>query len=489
MCFHRTSLILFYCLIASTLYSQLNVNPDSVLIVRHRDTLSTIPKNMVNASGLILACNMGVWGFDRYITESPFAYIDFNTIHSNLKTGFEWDNDNFFTNLMTHPVNGGIYFNALRSNGLNFWESIPLTTAGSLMWELCMENQLPSINDFITTSIGGTCLGETTFRITDRFIDDRTTGLERIKREAMIFIISPTRGLNRLLNGETWKHGHTRGNTISISPLTFYTSFGYRAMTNNTLNEKFAITMPSFDLGLYYGTPFDPGNEKPYDFFWFRVGGNISSQQPVIHSVNALGMLYARNIHLKRPTHQLTLGIFQHYNYYQSQGENNNPSLLTYQVSETASVGTGLIYKSSRIKNITFSCSLHLSTMLLGGSQTGHYFIYERNYNMGSGYSSKGSLDLQFGSKARLLLNAENYRLYSWTGNSPKNAGKFNTNVMGDKGNHSNRLLRVNLSYIINKHFLLDAETVYYFFKSVYDYYPTVNQSAAENKVSVGYVF
>jgi len=127
--------------------------------------------------------------------------------------------------------------------------------------------------------------------------------------------------------------------------------------------------------------------------------------------------------------------------------------------------------------------------MLLGGSQTGHYFIYERNYNMGSGYSSKGSLDLQFGSKARLLLNAENYRLYSWTGNSPKNAGKFNTNVMGDKGNHSNGLVRLNLSYIINKHFLLDAETVYYFFKSVYDYYPTVNQSAAENKVSVGYVF
>jgi hypothetical protein len=36
------------------------------------------------------------------------------------------------------------------------------------MWEYLMENEWPSINDFITTPIGGVCLGEITFRLSGK---------------------------------------------------------------------------------------------------------------------------------------------------------------------------------------------------------------------------------------------------------------------------------------------------------------------------------
>lgn len=69
---------------------------------------------------------------------------------------------NFNTNLFAHPYHGNLYFNAARTNGMNFWQSYPFALGGSLMWEFLGENTPPSINDLLATSIGGTAIGETT---------------------------------------------------------------------------------------------------------------------------------------------------------------------------------------------------------------------------------------------------------------------------------------------------------------------------------------
>lgn len=489
MTFLKNSFILLFSLIVFSAHSQLNINSDSVLRGRYPDSLSTDKKNWIKPSGLILTTNMTVWGFDRYIINAPYARIDYNTIKSNFRTGFEWDNDNFITNLFTHPVNGLLYFDAVRANGFNFWQSILFTAGGSLMWELAMENQAPSINDLISTTIGGVCLGEISFRITDRFIDNRTTGFERFKREALVFLISPTREINRLISGETFKHSAAGGNSISPVPMTFYLSLGSHSITDNFVKNNKISTMPCYDLGIYYGNPYDPENEKPYDFFWCRAGGNFSSLQPALDRVNALGMIFIKNVPLNKPTNQLAVGIFQHYNYYQLFSELNNGSISTYQISETAGLGPGIFYKSRLRSSIGFSGSFHLSAILLGGSQTDHYRFDQRDYNMGSGYSAKLSFELLLGNKVRLFMNSENYRIYSWTGNNPSYPEKFNSNVTGDKGNHSNCVVNLNLSYVINNHVLVEAGTSYYYLKSIYTYYPATVYSDSEVKFSIGYIF
>ncbi|MCD7713196.1 MAG: DUF3943 domain-containing protein, partial [Firmicutes bacterium] len=60
----------------------------------------------------------------------------------------------------------------------------------------------PSINDMIATTFGGVALEEITYRISDLFIDDRTTGKERIGREIVAGVISPIRAFNRIITGD-----------------------------------------------------------------------------------------------------------------------------------------------------------------------------------------------------------------------------------------------------------------------------------------------
>ena len=489
MNFKRILFTFFFFILLYPVQSQISIISDSILTVKRADSLLTIPKKPFNAAGLIFTTNMGVWSFDRFITRGEYAHINFSTIKQNIKTGFVWDNDMFVTNLFAHPYHGGMYFNAARSNGMNFWQSIPFNAGGSLMWEFCMENEPAAINDFMATSIGGASLGEITFRISDLFIDDRSIGFERFKREALLTLVSPIRGLNRLLNGDAWKHRNIRGNTISGPPVIFYTSIGHRIIQDNSQKKEDTSNMLCFDLGVYYGNPFDKENEKPYDFFFLKLSGNFFAQQPIISRVNALGILYSKDIKLRNPTRQLNFGIFQHFNFYQSNADLNNESLNPYKISEAASAGPGLLYKTIKKNKFSFSSSLYLSAIALGGSQTDHFRSEKRDYNMGSGFSTKLSFELNFRDKARLFLNSEDYRLYSWIGYNPAVTETVDSNVQGDVGIASLSVARLNFNYTIKKHFLIAIETSINYRKSVYKYYPTVEHSTKENKISVGYVF
>jgi hypothetical protein len=489
MCLHKNSFIALFCLLIFPVHGQVSVRSDSLLNLKPTDSLFTIPRDPLKAAGLIFTTNMGIWTFDRFVRDRPYARINFNTILHNFRTGFVGDNDGFLTNLLSHPYHGALYFNAARSNGMNFWHSVPFTAAGSLMWEFFMENEPASINDFISTTIGGTSLGEISFRISDRLIDNRTMGFERFKREALLTIISPIRGLNRILSGEAWKHRDIRGNSMPSTPVSFYSTIGYRFITDNSKKNNDACQMVSYDVGLDYGNPFDLENEKPYDFFSIKISGNLFSHQPAISRVNALGILFSKDIYLRKPDHQLICGIFQHFNLYQVYADSNKVSLNPYAISETASAGPGLLFKSRLTNNIIFSSSAHLSAILLGGNQCEHFNSGTRDYRMGSGFSSKLNFELKFGDKARLFLNAENYQIYSWIGNLPANTQTISSNTSEDIGYASFSLVILNLNYKISKHILLSSETGYYYRRNIYKYYPDVKHSIMEHKLSLGYIF
>ena len=161
------------------------------------DTALFIPRRPWLAASEVFGMNMAVWTFDRFLMNEDFAKINGHTIKQNFKTGPVWDTDKFSTNLVAHPYHGSLYFNAARSNGLNFWQSIPFAAGGSLMWEFFMETEPPSINDMLATSFGGIELGEITYRLSDLFIDNRSHGAERVGREILSGLISPMRAINR----------------------------------------------------------------------------------------------------------------------------------------------------------------------------------------------------------------------------------------------------------------------------------------------------
>ena len=123
-----------FCFIMFTAQSQVIDHSASSSATNRNDSLLLNMKSPHKDAAIIVATNIGVWSFDRFVLQAEYAWINFKTVRNNFKSGFVWDNDMFSTNLLLHPYHGGLYFNAARSNGKNFWQSVPFAAGGSLMW-------------------------------------------------------------------------------------------------------------------------------------------------------------------------------------------------------------------------------------------------------------------------------------------------------------------------------------------------------------------
>ncbi|HUP13258.1 MAG TPA: DUF3943 domain-containing protein, partial [Niastella sp.] len=131
----------------------------------------------------ILRTNVINWATSRYLFNFDWARISTETWKQNLRGPWVWDKDRFGINFIGHPHTGSMYFNEARSNGYNFYQSLPFTLAGSAMWELFGEKDPPSKNDIINTTLSGAFLGEVFYRISSNILDDRDRGASRVFRE------------------------------------------------------------------------------------------------------------------------------------------------------------------------------------------------------------------------------------------------------------------------------------------------------------------
>lgn len=88
--------------------------------------------------GEILAYIFLLNRYDReFVDPKPVYRTDGNTIWQQL-TDSKWvlDNDQFSVNQFLHPYGGSVYYGLARSAGLNFWESLLYSSAGSYFGKL-----------------------------------------------------------------------------------------------------------------------------------------------------------------------------------------------------------------------------------------------------------------------------------------------------------------------------------------------------------------
>lgn len=142
--------------------------------------------------------------YDRSTDPRTYA-TDEESIKDNLRSGWVIDQDPFSTNQLLHPYAGSIYYGLARSAGLNFWESLTYAFAGSALWEVAGENTPPSLNDQISTSFGGSFLGEAFFRISS-WILERGGARPNFGREFGAALVSPPNYLNRRALGGKFKY-------------------------------------------------------------------------------------------------------------------------------------------------------------------------------------------------------------------------------------------------------------------------------------------
>ncbi|MCP3102242.1 DUF3943 domain-containing protein [Myxococcus sp. K15C18031901] len=327
------------------------------------------------ALGEVTAINLAVWLYDRTIGQKEWARVTLDDWGNNLRTGFVWDADDFSANQFAHPYHGGLYYTAARDNGLPFVACLPYTLLGSAQWELFAENEPPSINDLINTSIGGMAMGEALYRLSSMVLDTEATGRERFGREFLAGAISPVRGINRLLRGDSFRKEPT---PAEWWPLDFagwgtlgYLNLGDGKLLRETKNQFFA------QLSLRYGDAFTGDIRRPFDAFEGHVQFTTRENSLVSHARLA-GVLVTQS--LKRSEEDsLRLALVQQLSYVDT---------LAYEVGGQ-SLSAVLMQQHRLSRSTLLKSSLGLEGHILTGISSEHSGE-GRNYDYGPGVGLEG---------------------------------------------------------------------------------------------------
>lgn len=484
---HFLLYILFCLLLNATTIYRLSAQDTDTLPSLHKD--DKVKKEYVIAGAEVTGINAFVNFFDRFILDADFAKISFESIKNNFSNGFVWDNDQFSTNLFFHPYHGSLYFNAARSNGMNFWESMPYSFFGSLMWETMGEIEPPAINDLIATTMGGWIIGEITYKLAQLILDDRSSGINRFSREFLATVICPMNGLTRILNGTAWKvktQDYLYHN-FSSTPVLFDASLGARYVSNG--NEFFLGTWtPCLNLNLDYGNVYECSEQKPYDCFSARITLDLTENQPLISNVKLIGRLWGTPINTVSGINA-QFGFFQHFNYYDSKSIVEGKTQVPYRISEAASLGIGLIYDFPEVGNLAYiNQRIFLNAVFLGGSISDYYTVIDRDYNLGSGYAIHLTNSVGFTKYGTFNLQADYYNIFTWKGYENKdltNTDPLFTNAQGDKGRASLFVINPTIELFINNTLSSTLSFSYYLRNSVYDYHKNITYSTLDFRLGL----
>ena len=242
---------------------------------------------------------------------------DEHTVWRNLRTAPVYDKDPFSVNQIGHPYQGSIYYGFARSAGLEYWESLLYTLGGSFLWETYGERTPPSINDHVSTTIGGSFVGEAAFRMANLVLEGAGDERPDVWRELAAALISPSTGFNRLVFGERFKPVFP-----SRDPEIFIRLRVGATVTSNITNEDLPNDAKrqeaSLDYSITYGLPGKPGYKytRPFDFFLFEFTAvpNARTAADAIENVTIRGLLIGDRYELGDDYRGLW-GLFGGYDY------------------------------------------------------------------------------------------------------------------------------------------------------------------------------
>lgn len=274
-----------------------------------------------------------IFGFDFLLNRFNRYYFDGNdynttlsTIKRNLRSSWAVDNDPFKINQLGHPYQGSMYHGFARSAGLNYWESLGYTFAGSALWEIAGETTAPSKNDQITTGIGGSFLGEALFRMASLVLE-KGEG-PRFWREVSAGVISPATAFNRLAFDKRFDTIFASRNPAYYSRLGLGVAGTSQNIPGTSTADKRHEAQADFSMD--YGLPGKPGYDytRPFDYFTFQA---TASSANVFENVMTRGLLLGKDYEAGNHTRGVW-GLYGSYNYIAPQ---------TFRISSTAlSLGT-----------------------------------------------------------------------------------------------------------------------------------------------------
>ncbi len=403
---------------------------------------SLIRKNFGHAAFQFGLAELVPQAFDQFITKKDYAQISFKTIGHNLNPGsWRFDNDPLQTNQFGHPYHGSYFFNSFRANGYNFWASATASFAGSYIWETYAENQAPAPNDFINTGFGGAVLGEMTYRLSNRIINNESVGFKRQLNEVFGFLVDPMNGLSRILDGK-WGKVSTNTSLRDSSKIAAEFNTGIRTIGIN----KQGYSGLYVHIRLYYGDPYS-NYQTPFSNILINteIGQDDSSK---VNIVSVYGSLAGWEIKSTELVEHLAI-LSANYDYIR-----NEAFFYSGQ-----SVRINLLSEFDLSKKFIINTTLGMGPIILGAAPDKYITPNGRDYDYTTGVGVNGSAVLNFAGKLFLDLNYRGGWLVTINGNS---SHYFLHTASGE------------LSYMLIKGFSLCAEPGYYSLSGKYRDYPDV---------------
>jgi hypothetical protein len=329
----------------------------------------------------------------NYLFDKEVYGVTYSSVHTNLTSKWIVDTDPFAVNQFAHPYQGSIYFGLARSSGLDFWESLGYSFAGSWLWEIAGETGLPSINDLVTTTFGGAFLGEPLFRMASLLLEGggETPGFWR---ELGAAVISPPLGFNRLAFGDRFKPVFDSRDAAVFS----YVRIGASRidhLSGDAESQDVKREAAVVDYHLTYGLPGRNGYKytRPFDYFDFEFTATTANK---FEDIMSRGLLVGKEYTLGRD-YAGVWGLYGSYDYIAPQ---------VFRVSSTAfSLGTTAQW--------WVSDSVVLQGTVLAGLGYGAAGTIqgsgERDYHYGATPQALLALRLIFGESANLDLMGRSY--------------------------------------------------------------------------------
>ncbi len=365
--------------------------------------------------------NALVW-YPQMAAGVEFAQVTPEDWKEHLTHPWVWDNDEFSVNQIGHPYQGSLPYTTSRAGGWDFSASLSSVLLGSLTWELFMENETPSKNDFIVTTAGGASLGEMLFRLSEAVRPAPGDSSGVVAGNLAAGALSPGGTLGRIV------YGPSADDSLRSVPLRITLgSFG----GVDLLPGEPAGGMVTVPLDLRYGER--PGEGfVPFDIFSLRagLGGDAGDFYAYFFSEGLLAgtPLYRRN------GDEDILGCFLHYDFIYNDIMNLSAN----------SLGIGWV---SGLENLFDGGEgafreLHLSLVLNGGAEClplkmedllhGEPEEERRSYDMGVGVNFKGACEFPLGLRAALRVRENYYFLYLYPSAVPEggSAGSVHRNIL-----------------------------------------------------------
>jgi hypothetical protein len=306
------------------------------------------------------------------------------------------------------------------------------------------------------------------------------------------FVISPTRGISRLISGEAWKVTRTPGRQFDIPKIKIEIASGVRnlELKDEILDEGFGLVSTAM---LEYGEKFETRGFEPFDYFSVRTNLNLQKGQPVLGKINIIGRLWSIDW-VDTQKDYLNFGVYQHYDYFDSDVISDISERIPYRFGSPASFGIGLMHNNLHHKNWERNSYVHLNFMLLGASLSDHYFVDERNYNLGTGFSEKMGFSTTYKEKFGISWQQEGFYIFTTKG-YPKDyafSGLDYNKGIDYQGDQSNTMLNTStlkLDLKLYKQLYLSGEVSVFSRYTHYKYFKDVHSITYEKQLLLTYKF